>query len=380
VAWVQKSSSGKYVAKYRDGAGKVRTAPGGPFTHKKAAERAGAAAEQESRALGWRSPDAAGRTWGAWCDEWWPSRGLEASTLRTDAGRRDGHLRPRWDDVRLIDITRHDIKAWAAELATWTDEDGETHHRTPATVQRIVHLLSASLAAAVDAEILAANPASRLKLGGGTPSAERYLTHEEFDAVCEHLDGPHLRMALLLVGTGMRWGEAAGLHVARVDRARDVVEVADVWSSAAKSMKPYPKGKRRRHVPLPSWVELEQTARGTCDYDHVGGRCRSPLAVPNEHGSVMDSSDFRKVWNAACGAAGIGHARVHDLRHTYASWLLQGGQSLAEVGRLLGHVSPVTTARYAHLAARPAEGVLAALGDRPASAKTTPKRHLRAVR
>ncbi|WP_396289423.1 tyrosine-type recombinase/integrase [Curtobacterium sp. KT1] len=48
-------------------------------------------------------------------------------------------------------------------------------------------------------------------------------------------------------------------------------------------------------------------------------------------------------------------------RHTYASWLIQDSVPLEEVGRLLGHVSPLTTRWYAHLAETPSDSVLSAL-------------------
>lgn len=358
MAWAKKTRTGKYAGRFRGADGREYTAPGGPFTHKAAARRAAEEAEAASRDLGWRSPDAARMTWAQWCEAWWPTRTVEASTLRSDEGRRDLHLLPRWGDVPLGAITRHDIRAWAAQLRTGPDG----RERSPATVQRIVHLLSASLAAAVDAEILPANPAARMKLGGGQVSVERYLTREEFAAVHELLEGEHATMAALLVATGLRWGEAAGLHTARVDTARGVVEVAEVWSRSARQMKAYPKGRQRRHVPLPDWVELDLTSRtSTCGYPHALGRCRSGLVVTTASGAIMDDTVFRKAFTAAASAAGLGHVRVHDLRHTYASWLLQDGVSLAEVGRLLGHQSPLTTQRYAHLAEVPAAAVLAAL-------------------
>jgi hypothetical protein len=59
---------------------------------------------------------------------------------------------------------------------------------------------------------------------------------------------------------------------------------------------------------------------------------------------------LRHRFDAARTAAGLAHVRWHDLRHTYASWLVQAGQSLSTVRELMGHSSPSVTARYAHLA------------------------------
>ena len=52
---------------------------------------------------------------------------------------------------------------------------------------------------------------------------------------------------------------------------------------------------------------------------------------------------------AARDAARLSHVRFHDLRHTAASWLINAGVDLYTVGRILGHSTPLTTQRYAHL-------------------------------
>ena len=55
-------------------------------------------------------------------------------------------------------------------------------------------------------------------------------------------------------------------------------------------------------------------------------------------------------WNTARTKAGLSDVRVHDLRHSFASLLINSGRSLYEVQKLLGHTQIKTTQRYAHLA------------------------------
>ena len=59
--------------------------------------------------------------------------------------------------------------------------------------------------------------------------------------------------------------------------------------------------------------------------------------------------EIKYAWAAVCKKAGIKGARIHDLRHTYASLLASSGLSLPVIGALLGHTQAQTTLRYAHL-------------------------------
>jgi site-specific recombinase XerD len=58
---------------------------------------------------------------------------------------------------------------------------------------------------------------------------------------------------------------------------------------------------------------------------------------------------FFTSWNTARSLVGLEDVRIHDLRHSYASFLVNAGRSLYEVQRLLGHTQIKTTQRYAHL-------------------------------
>lgn len=365
MGWTEELPSGKYRALYRDRHGTRRSA--GTFDHKKRAADAAAVAEAEARKIGWRDPSAGLTSWGEWCAAWWDTRPVEAGTLQRDAYRRDKHLLPRWSDVALVDVTRHDVKAWAAALSK---------NLAPASVQRIVYLFSASLVAAIDAEILSVNPAFRVKIAKGETSVQRFLTRDEFAAVHAELPSDFDKaIAGLLVGTGARWGEGIGAQIPRVDFARATFRIAETWDDTMRRVKPYPKGRKIRDVPAPDWV-LEDLA---------------PLVRDRKRGLLFDRdgrmpilSNWRaRVWVPAVAAADIGHARVHDLRHTYASWLIQSGVELAEVGRLMGHVSSQTTQIYAHLAdtdsirilrALPRPGRGAAVGQTDASPGYAPLR------
>ncbi len=64
-------------------------------------------------------------------------------------------------------------------------------------------------------------------------------------------------------------------------------------------------------------------------------------------------TDLQKPWRRVRKAAGLDDVRIHDLRHTFASEAVMGGESLPMVGKILGHAQTQTTARYAHLADDP---------------------------
>lgn len=338
-SWVEELPSGKWQARYTLPDGRKRSA--GAFVHKARAQKEAAIAEGEAASLGWRDPRAAQKTWGEWRETWWATRGVAPGTLARDLSPLNKHLRPQWDAVPLVDITRHSVKSWAASLAR--------QGLAPSSVQRHLHVFSASLTAAVDAEVLVTNPAYRLKLPGGQTDVHRYLTRDEAGALMAEFADP--AFVALLLGTGLRWGEAAGLQWKRIDLERGKIRVAEVWDDKTSSLKAYPKGRKIRDVPLPDWV-AEQLPSG------------SGLVF----GEMIYTNWRKRQWLPALERTVLGHVRPHDCRHTYASWLIQDGVSLAEVGRLLGHVSPTTTQRYAHLADAPREHILRAISDprRPA--------------
>ncbi len=67
------------------------------------------------------------------------------------------------------------------------------------------------------------------------------------------------------------------------------------------------------------------------------------------HAPGKPLSDVYLFWDGLRRGLGLADVRIHDLRHTFASFLVNAGHSLYEVQKLLGHSDPRTTMRYAHL-------------------------------
>jgi len=358
MAWAERiPTSGRYRGLYRDATGRTRSL-GKTYTHKAEAERLAAEAEVTARRQAWSDHGDAKRPWGEWADAWTLTRTVEPGTLITDASRRRAHLDARWARVPLGAIRRHDVQGWAADMAR--------AGVGASVVQRCVALLSVSLSAAVAAGVLDANPAARIELPMGAQATERFLTRDEYAALSDAMPTSRDRLVLaFLTNTGLRWGEFAGLHAGRIDYARGVVRVVETFDGKTGQIKPYTKGRKIRPVPLgPELVEalLAHPAQSDrCGLVHRAGSCRGGLAITTAGGSVMRSSKWAATWHEAVANAGIGHVRVHDLRHTFCSWLIQAGISTAEVQALAGHQSIETTQRYTHLGATDQTAVLAAL-------------------
>lgn len=92
-----------------------------------------------------------------------------------------------------------------------------------------------------------------------------------------------------------------------------------------------------------------------------------PYVVPGDD-PEQPRHDLKRPWDAVTKRAGLTGVRLHDLRHTYASFDAGGGLGLPIIGRLLGHSQAATTARYAHLDNDPLRRASEAIAGRIAAA------------
>jgi integrase len=283
---------------------------------------------------------------------------LTGVTLRT---RADYHsMNDRYlgelQDLPLPLITRGHVTALVNRL----DADG----LSAKTIQNVMHMLSSCLRLAIDEGHITKNPCARVRLP--KPKLDvgeaRFLTHEEFGVLYAATPEHYRPLVAFLVGTGLRWSEATALQSRHVNLSAGTVRVEQAWKWLGKG-KGYeigvPKSQRGRRTVNAAVGALAAVAP-------LLGKPTDLVFTTPTGKPVRHNNFFNRVWRPACERAGFSPApRIHDLRHSHASWLISDGIPLEAVQDQLGHESILTTRKvYGHLL--PALGV--ALGKSASAA------------
>lgn len=241
-------------------------------------------------------------------------------------------LQPHFSGRDLRELKRGDVRRYvSARLADGVCES---------TVKRELRLLSAAInfvRTEHDYPELP-NPVQSLGLDGGE-SRVRWISRSEASSLILAAGvtarQPHLRnFVRLALSTGCRKNELLALEWHRIDFERSHFRLECEHT----------KNGKRRLVPLNAGAL--SALRDQRDW--VARHCAGSGWV-FASGSGKRISTLQKGFVAACVRAGIEDFRIHDLRHTFASWLVMEGVSLYVVKDLLGHSSITVTERYAHL-------------------------------
>lgn len=277
-----------------------------------------------------------------------------ASTLLSDKGRIEKHIRPLLGPMKVAAVTRQDVETFLRAVV-----EGKTAKRTKTgkkrgvsnvrggagTASRTVGLLGAIFTYAVKHGMRADNPVRGI-VRPADGKRERRLSDDEYGAL-----GTALRAAeaasfwpaavgatRFLVLTGWRSGEALGLRWSDVDIARRTATLAETKSG--RSVRPL--------------------SRAACDVLRTMPRLGdAALVFPASRGDGL-MAGYRKVWDriAKLGALPI-DVTPHVLRHSFASLAADLGYSEPTIGALIGHKGLTITSRYVHSA----DAVLLAAAD-----------------
>lgn len=184
------------------------------------------------------------------------------------------------------------------------------------------------------------SPTKQVKIPKVDNRRMRFLTHEEAEILLEKLKAKSQRVhdiALISLHCGLRASEIFKMRWGDVSTDAKTIRIRD------------PKGRPARIAYMTERVKetLELFERGK----------REEFVFPAETGGQIEkiSKTFERVVKDTGLNAGIRDKRqkvvFHSLRHTFASWLVQGGESLYSVKELLGHSTLIMTERYSHIAA-----------------------------
>ena len=233
------------------------------------------------------------------------------------------HIMPTFAAFALSDITRSDVEGWLYSLAR--------QGLAPASCNRILSVFKSLCSLAVVRGVISHSPCTGVAPLKIRQMRERYLSHDEARRLILALQKssrPEARVLQLLLLTGARKSEILKARWEDVHLDRHLLTV------------PLSKSNRPRHIALSD--EAVAVIRNLPR--HPGCSWLFPGHTPDK-----PLSDIYLFWNDLRQKLGIAEVRIHDLRHTFASILVNAGHSLYEVQRLLGHSDPRTTMRYAHL-------------------------------
>ncbi len=243
------------------------------------------------------------------------------STLRERLSRWKIVIKPYFGEKTLSEITPSEVE----RFQKWMLERG----LSACSINRTVAMLRHMLSMAVKWGYLKEHPLKgKIEMLRERKDRWTFITEEQYQKIRKNLSETYLDIYDFLIFTGARLGEALNL------RWKDILWDAGVaWLGDSKANRP-------RVLYLSDYVLGLLSNR------------KQMLGVKNEDERVFQHSDseFRRAFKKALLKVGIPERiRVHDLRHTFASWLAIRGTPLQHIQQLLGHSQISTTLRYAHL-------------------------------
>ncbi len=267
------------------------------------------------------------------CKEFYiPHAMSHKKTWKNDQYMLNHRIIPTLGKLRLSTITVRDITTFHTK---------EKERNTATTANHYLLLLKRLFNLAIKWGLMETSPASGLEKFKEPPHRERYLSKEELPRFLKALEEMEDRLSMaaikLLLFTGCRKNEILSLtwNQVKLDEGRIYL--------------PITKNGQSRSVVLNAKARavLESLAVDRNDNDR---KASSPYLFPSREGAKRGYlNDLRKPFLSVCVAAKIDNLRIHDLRHSFASFAVMAGSSLYDVQKLLGHTDAKMTQRYAHL-------------------------------
>lgn len=262
--------------------------------------------------------------------------GVEKKTISEYKRYAESDVGPALGAIPLVKLTREDIAAWVNAMRDAGAAGG--------TIQNKHGFLSGALKRAVEDGQLSANPCQGIRLPRTEKPEMVFLTGPEFQTLKAAFSDHYKPLVEFLVSSGCRASEALALRPSDVDRDAATVRITRAWKRVGSGYELGPP-KTRKSVRT---INVPKSVLAQLDYGHEW------LFVGTNGRPVRLYSWRANVWYKSLAKAetkGLEKSpRIHDLRHTCASWMIQAGVPLLVIQEHLGHESIKTTVDcYGHL-------------------------------
>jgi len=262
-------------------------------------------------------------------------------SYRSDIGKYNTRVKKEFGSMKLSEIEGHHIQSFITRLLR---QEG----LAPATCDRYLAMLSSSLHLAKDYRFVNSNVAREVKPLNICNKVENYLSDDEMVRLMHVLKTDKNRVVSAMIR--LLWATGVRLNVAQMARWEQIDLENRVWRIPATNSK----SGRVHSLPL-NGQAIEALRENKTDQGYV---FRSPRGD-----GTRPYNNIHKSWYRIRNEAGLPHLRLHDLRHSFASLLVNSGRSLYEVQKLLHHSTPIMTQRYAHLSTKTLQEASNAAGD-----------------
>ena len=339
MGFINKRGPGQYRARYRAPGGQERSRT---FERRADAERFLASVEADKARGVWVDPRLGRTLYRDWADRW--LRTTVHLKPKTQAGYESllrSHVLPTFGQSPLHAIRLLEVREWIAAM--------RARGLSASRVRQARQVLFATLQLAVESGIVASNAATGAKVPREPTREMRYLTVEQLERLAAATRAPYDILIYVLGYGGLRWGEAVALRRARVDLLGSNLHVRESLAEVGGNLHwGATKTHRGRVVAIPRFLRslLEQ---------HLASAVRpeeDALVFQGPSGGPLLHSNFsRHLWRPAVVAAGLpSDLRMHELRHTTATLLIDAGAHPKAIQQQLGHSSiTVTLDTYGHL-------------------------------
>lgn len=332
---VRRLGSGRWQARYWDPATGAQVAAPTTFESRDEAEGWLAGARTDQVRGGFVDVRAGRVLLRTWAEEWLTYRKLGPGTRDNYRWLLDKRILPSFGSFALVDITPHHVRTWHARIA----------QKGPSTAAKAYRLLHALLETAVEDEVLARNPC-KVKGAAKEDAAERPVaTVTQVEALAEAIV-PRFRLLVLLAAwCCLRREELLGLWRQDLDLLHGTLRVDRALIQLRTGEQVYvpPKGGGKRTIAIPPHL-LDEVAL------HLDAYVRpepDASVFTGEKGGLLRPHVLQHEWAKSRKKEGLSHLRLHDLRHSGATWVAPMA-SLKELMLRLGHSTPDMAVRYQH--------------------------------